>query len=96
MTVVPVADARAHLSRLVEEAEATHERFEITRNGRRVAILIGADDYDALRQTIAVLSDTDLIRAHIEGAAALWNGDYVDASGLAAAMREAGRPPRRR
>ena len=31
MTTLPVADARAQFSRLVEEATTTHERFEITR-----------------------------------------------------------------
>ncbi|WP_230990132.1 MULTISPECIES: hypothetical protein [Rhodococcus] len=31
------------------------------------AVLLGADDYDALRETIAVLSDTDLLAAHLAG-----------------------------
>lgn len=96
MTTVPVADARAQLSRLVEEAEATHERFEITRNGRRAAVLLGADDYDALRETIEVLSDTELLAAHLEGVRAIADGDVVDDKGLAAAMEHAGRRPRRR
>ena len=94
MTVVPVADARAQLSRLVEAAEATHERFEITRNGQRVAVLLGADDYDALRETIAVLSDGELLAAHLEGLRALADGDVVDERGLAVAMERAGRLPR--
>lgn len=93
MTVLPVADARARLSRLVDAAEATHERFEITRNGHRVAVLLGADDYDALRETIAVLSDPDLVAAHAAGRRALAADDYLDGEELATAMREAGRPP---
>jgi prevent-host-death family protein len=47
MTTVPLADARAHLSKLVDEAVRTHERVEITRNGQRAAILMSADDFDA-------------------------------------------------
>ncbi len=31
------------------------------------AVLLGADDYDALRETIAVLSDTDLLATHLAG-----------------------------
>ena len=72
----------------------THERFEITRNGRRAAVLLSADDYDALQDTIAVLSDPDLLASHVNGQAAIDAGDYLDADQLAHAMREAGRLPR--
>lgn len=84
MTTLPVADARAQLSRLVDEAERTHERFEITRNGHRAAVLLGADDYDALRETIAVLADESLLAGHLTGVAEAQAGDTLDAAGLAA------------
>jgi antitoxin YefM len=92
MATLPVADARAQFSKLVDEATSTHERFEITRNGQRVAVLLGADDYDSLRETIAVLGDSELLRGHLEGLAAIRAGDVVDAEGLERAMRSAGRP----
>jgi len=94
MPTLPVADARAQLSKLIDEATTTHERFEITRNGRRAAILLSADDYDTLQETITVLSDAALLTAHREGEAAIEAGDYLDADQLAHAMREAGRLPR--
>lgn len=84
MTTLPVADARAQLSRLVDEAERTHERFEITRNGHRAAVLLGADDYDALRETIAVLADEALLAGHLAGVAEAQVGDTLDAADLAA------------
>ncbi len=93
MTTLPVADARAQFSRLIDATTTTHERFEITRNGRRVAVLISADDYDILQDTIAVLSDAELLNAHRDGRAALDAGDYLDADQLAHAMRETGRLP---
>ncbi|QKT13541.1 MULTISPECIES: type II toxin-antitoxin system Phd/YefM family antitoxin [unclassified Rhodococcus (in: high G+C Gram-positive bacteria)] len=83
MTTLPVADARAQLSRLVDEAERTHERFEITRNGHRAAVLLGADDYDALRETIAVLADESLLADHVAGMAEVEGGDVLDADSLA-------------
>lgn len=91
MPVLPVADARAHLSRLIDEATRTHERFQITRNGRRAAVLLSADDYDTLQDTIAVFSDAELLAAHRVGAAAIDSGDYLDADQLAQTMHEAGR-----
>lgn len=94
MTTLLVADARAQLSGLIDEATTTHQRFEITRNGRRAAILLSADDYDTMQVTIAVLSDAELLAAHHRGQVALEAGDHLDADQLAAAMREAGRLPR--
>ncbi|MFZ0170578.1 MAG: type II toxin-antitoxin system Phd/YefM family antitoxin [Acidimicrobiales bacterium] len=93
MTTLPVAEARAQLSRLVEEASSTHERFEITRNGQRVAVLLGADDYDALRETIAVLADADLLRDHLVGVESLNQSDSLDRDELTSVMRAAGRLP---
>jgi prevent-host-death family protein len=91
MTTLPLAEARAQLSRLVDDAVSTHERFEITRNGRRVAMLLAADDYDSLRETLAVLSDNELIADLREGEAALAAGDHVDEHELTEMMGSAGR-----
>ena len=91
MTTLPIADARAQLSKLVDEASSTHERFEITKNGHRAAVLMGADDYDAMRETIAVLSDRALLRDHQAGVQALSEGDVLNSDQLAEAMKSAGR-----
>ena len=60
MTMLPIADARAQLSKLVDEASTTHERIEITKNGRRAAVLMGADDYDAMSHGIPALGKFQL------------------------------------
>ena len=91
MTTLPIADARAQFSKLVDEASSTHERIEITKNGHRAAVLMGADDYDAMRESIAVLSDSALLRAHEAGVQDLANDDIFDADQLAKALKNAGR-----
>ncbi|HUZ40474.1 MAG TPA: type II toxin-antitoxin system Phd/YefM family antitoxin [Acidimicrobiales bacterium] len=91
MTTLPIADARAQLSKLVDEASSTHERIEITRNGRRAAVLMGVDDYDAMRETIAVLSDSALLRAHEVGVREFATDDTINADQLAQAMKNVGR-----
>jgi len=90
MTTLPVADARSHLSKLIEAAMTTHERFEITRNGRRAAVLLSADDYDTLQETIAVLSDTDTLRQLAASDAELARGEGESEQSLAEAMRRRG------
>lgn len=67
MSTVPLATARAELSRIVEEAVATHERVEITRNGVRAAVLLAADDYDEIIETIEILSDPTLMADIADG-----------------------------
>ena len=90
MTTLPVADARSHLSKLIDAAMTTHERFEITRNGRRAAVLLSADDYDTLQETIAVLSDTDSLRQLAASDAELARGEGESEQSLAEAMRRRG------
>jgi antitoxin YefM len=61
MTTVPLAEARANLSRLVDEAVRTHQRVEVTRKGRRAAVILSADDYDSIMETLDILSDAELM-----------------------------------
>jgi antitoxin YefM len=91
MTTLPLADARAQLSKLVEEASSTHERIEITKNGHRAAVLIGADDYDSLIETIAVLSDSELLSGHLQGLKDIETGDVITLDDLADVIKAAGR-----
>jgi prevent-host-death family protein len=90
MATIPIATARANLSQLVDEASSTHERVEITKNGVRAAVLMGADDYDAIIETLAVLSDTELLADHLHGLEEVRTGDVVDSETLTKLVRNAG------
>lgn len=94
MITLPVVEARARLSKIVDDAEQTHARYEITRNGHRAAVLLAAADFDALQEAIAVLSDQELLTSHLRGVAELAEGDSLDAEELAEGMRVAGRSAR--
>jgi antitoxin YefM len=86
-----VADARANFSKLVGSASKTHERFEVTRNGRREAVLLGADDYDALIETLAVLGDSEAVAAIKIGLGETARGEASSADDVREAMIRAGR-----
>jgi antitoxin YefM len=94
MITVPLADARAHLSKLVDEAVRTHERVEITRNGHRAAVLMSADDFDAMEETLEILTDADLMRAIATAQEEIRRGEYFTQEEVEASMRAAGRWPR--
>ncbi|WP_174452901.1 type II toxin-antitoxin system Phd/YefM family antitoxin [Demequina iriomotensis] len=91
MTVLSVADARAGLSKHIDSAATTHERFEITRNGSRVAVLLSAEDYDSLIETVDVLSSPDEVAALRAALAELEAGDVSSADEVRAAMVARGR-----
>ena len=88
MMTLSVAEARATFSKIVDAAASTHERYEVTRNGRRAAVLLGADDFDALLETVAILGDSDLVARIRDG---IDSGATESADDVAAAMRAAGR-----
>lgn len=91
MTTLSVADARANLSRLIQSAVTTHERFEVTRNGARAAVLLSADDYDSLLETVDILSHPDEVEAIRAGIADLARGDVSLAEEVHAAIVARGR-----
>jgi prevent-host-death family protein len=94
MMTLSLAEARAQFSKIVESASSTHERFEVTRNGSRAAVLLGADDFDALMETVAILSDEKLVAEIGSGLAEWERGETESAEDVAEAMGQAGRLPR--
>ncbi len=52
MRTTSLADVRSQLSRYIEDVVRTHERVSITRNGKPAAVLISAEDLEALEETL--------------------------------------------
>ncbi len=91
MSTLSVADARANFSRVVESASKTHERFDVTKNGGRVAVILGADDFDALLETVEILADTEAMQSIRQGLADLAAGAMTNADEVRAEMQRTGR-----
>lgn len=91
MTTLSLAEARANLSKLIESAVTTHQRFEVTRNGNRAAVLLSADDYDALLETVEILSSPEEVDAIRRGLKELEAGEISSAAKVRAAMVASGR-----
>ena len=91
MPTLSLADARANLSKLIESAVTTHERFDVTRNGDRVAVLLSADDYDSLLETVDILSSPDDVAAIRQGLAELDAGEVSSVEDVRAALIARGR-----
>lgn len=94
MTTLPLAEVRANLSKLVDEAVRTHQRIEVTRQGRRAAVILSADDYDSIMETLDILSDPALMKELRQGQADIARGDFHTLDDVTKEMRTRGRLPK--
>ena len=66
MTTVNVTEARANLYKLIDDASVNHEPVVIT--GKRVnAVLLAEDDWNAINETLYLLSVPGMRELIIEG-----------------------------
>lgn len=77
---MPLAKVKAHLSEVVDHVIASHERVDITRHGRREAVVVAADDLDALEETLDILSSPAAMREIAEGRESAARGEGLDAA----------------
>ncbi len=67
MKTLSLSEAKMKLSGLIETVRATDEEVVITKNGSPAAVLISMDEFDSLKETIAVRSDVSLMKEIKEG-----------------------------
>jgi prevent-host-death family protein len=72
----------AHGCEVVDRVTASHERISITRHGHREAVVIAADDLDALEDTLDILSDPVAVREIAEARQAAARGEGLDLAAI--------------
>ena len=87
MSTMSLAQAKAHLSEVVNRVANQHERVTVTVHGHPSAILLAPEDLERLEETIAVLSDNALIAALTDADADQAAGRLETEAELAEAMR---------
>jgi antitoxin YefM len=74
MKTIPLSEAKAKLSSLLDAVEGHDEEIVITRNGRAAAVLVSPGDLESLKETVAVRSDVALVAEIRRGLSALKRG----------------------
>lgn len=87
MSTFSLAEAKAHLSEVVNRVSTQHERITVTVHGRPSAVLLAPEDLERLEETIAVLADSDLMRNLAQAEADIAADRLESADNLAEAMR---------
>ncbi|MBA2283196.1 MAG: type II toxin-antitoxin system Phd/YefM family antitoxin [Acidimicrobiia bacterium] len=63
-----LADVKNRLSEVVDKLEREHGRVVVTKHGQPAAVMLNVDDLESLEETLAILSNTTLRDAIVEGA----------------------------
>lgn len=58
----PLADVKNRLSEVVDRIEREHGRVVITKHGRAAAVILSIEDLESLEETLAILSNPELMR----------------------------------
>lgn len=69
MATAPLTEVRDRLSEIVDDVASHGTEWTITRHGRPVAVLVGADEYESLIETLNILSDADTMESLAEAEA---------------------------
>ncbi|WP_272898635.1 type II toxin-antitoxin system Phd/YefM family antitoxin [Subtercola vilae] len=56
MQTLPISKVKDRLNEFVDAVSLTHEQVTITKNGSPAAVLIGADEWESLQETLFWLS----------------------------------------
>jgi prevent-host-death family protein len=57
MTTLPLATVRNRLSSLIDDVVKTHDILTISRNGVPAAVVLSAEDYESIMETLALVND---------------------------------------
>ena len=73
-----LADAKAHLSEVVEGVETEHRRVVITKHGRPSVVVLAVADLEALEETLDILSDPGTMADLREAEEARRSGNSIE------------------
>jgi prevent-host-death family protein len=76
-TTDSLRNVKDRFSEFVDRVQREHERVVVTRNGRPAAVMISPEDLESLEETLALLGDSDAVKALADAEAAVAAGDAV-------------------
>ena len=77
MKDVPITEVRDALTSLPEKLSETHETVTVTRRGKPVLAILPWEEYEALVETLEIMSDEDLMASLRQGIKELKQGKLI-------------------
>jgi prevent-host-death family protein len=88
MSMMPLSEVKARLSEIADEVYRTHDRVQVTRNGREFVVIMSADDLESLEATIELLSDPAAMASIAEAEDELRRGEHTTLEEMRALMEQ--------
>lgn len=88
MSIIPLSEAKSRLSEIADEIHRTHERVNVTRNGREYVVIMSTEDLESLEATIELLSDPAVQARITQAEADIEKGDVTTLDEMARLMQE--------
>jgi prevent-host-death family protein len=76
-TTLPVSEAKQRFTELVKGVEKSFDRFLVTKNGKEAAVLLSAEEYENLLETLDILANKKEVLAIAEGALQAKRGETL-------------------
>jgi len=76
-TTLPISEARKRIFELAEEVQKPGTHYTITEKGRPKAVLMSAEEYESLIETLEVTSDPEIMRDIKKSQEEYARGEYV-------------------
>lgn len=86
--IIPLADAKARLSAVLDDVRDTHDRVVITRNGRPEAVIISIADLETIEETLDLLSTPGAVDEIRTAEAEIARGEAIGGDELRRLMAE--------
>ncbi len=64
---IPLKEARAKFSSLVDKADRLSERYIVTKNGTPKAVVMGADEFESWVETLELMANPKAVKALDQG-----------------------------
>ena len=77
MKDLPITEARHELTSLPDKLSATHETVTVTRRGKPVLAILPWEEYEALLETLEILSDEEQMASLRRGIAEMRQGKLI-------------------
>ena len=74
IATVSLKELRPELPQVIDRVDRKLDRFVITKRGRPIAVLLGADDYESLMETLDILADPKAMAGLHKGEADIRKG----------------------
>src|SRR3990167_10155249 len=76
--IITITEGRKKLFKIADEVQKPDTQYVFTIEGKPGVVLMSADEYDSLMETMEILSDPKLLNEIKEAEAEISRGEYVD------------------